>query len=82
MIVTVTQDHIDKGVRNDCTECALALALRPHFSFTIPGVFDSCVVVLSGGQLKYSDLPENAEIWLRKFDLGQEVEPFEFELDI
>lgn len=29
IIVDVTQAHIDKGVREDCRECPVALAMRP-----------------------------------------------------
>lgn len=82
MKVTVTQDHINRGTREKCRSCPIALAINdvPNFSGAFVGTeLASFMHRYGGAQIK--SLPNSAKIFISQFDQGAHVEPFEFELD-
>lgn len=88
MLIKVTQEHIDNGVRQDCMGCPIALACKDA-GIKTPWVTETYVASCQfpSGEEKIS-LPLVAEEFVRNFD--NEVEdavaikrvPFEFELDV
>lgn len=77
MKIKVTQKHIDNGFKNNCWRCPIALAIEEQLinkSFTVA----SSTIRIQGNVI---NLPYEACNFIRKFDNGLPVEPFEFELD-
>lgn len=92
MKIHVTQEHIDKGRKCDCSSCPVALALMDHLVDATPVVKP----IGSDDKEKYaptwaalSRLRIGNWIWrtplavwhfMRAFDAGNQPGPFEFEL--
>lgn len=80
--VTVTQDHIDKGERENGDYCPISLALNEQYPAE-PGaakwwVGDDCAVRLHNAST-YT-LPGDAQEFIHEYDDGQPVQPFVFVL--
>lgn len=89
VLVKVTQDHINKGKPKSNCDCAIALAIRSMLpTVVVPyglsrvGVYYRWARVFSSRGWVYPDLPREAQDFIIKFDSGQSVSPFEFELEI
>lgn len=77
MIVSVTQEHIDQGVRGDCSKCAIALAIKDIPEFKNEQVeVDGGIHI--GGQAYY--MPDRAIDFITRYDAGLRCVPFTFEL--
>lgn len=79
MLIRVEQRHIDNGVRGNCRECMVALALRD----LLPRVWYvsvDCDLITIGG--RSYDMPEGVHSRVAAFDEGRPVAPFSFELPI
>lgn len=76
MRIFVTQEDIDKGVPNDDCKCPVALAISRVRSTADVHVDRRYIDV---GYQSFTT-PEPASAFIRAFDAGQPVEPFEFEL--
>lgn len=84
MIVKVTQEHIDKGQRRNCTGCPITLALKDTFKVDFAQA--------TRYSLKVGQFPENLIFsvptphavmnFIDHYDLEDVVEPFEFELSL
>jgi hypothetical protein len=77
MIIHVTQEDIDNGVRQDCRCCPVALALKRVAR--IQRVF------LGGVSLSPTKIiwfPPEVKRFIERFDWRNTVQPFSFELDI
>lgn len=79
--VTITYDHIDRGVQGQCDTCALAIGIREAFPDLPP---DKIVHVL-GGQVQIDKwkypLPDAAVLFQGDFDADKrEVGPLTFTL--
>lgn len=78
MKIQVTKDDIYFGIRHLSTRCAVALAtsratgLRAHVSPTN---------VFVGDNLR-APIPPSAMDFIRDFDRGEPVHPFEFEIEL
>lgn len=79
MKIKVTQEHIDRGTKKACSTCPVALALREATGM-------ECEVSTTIAFLPNNDngipLPIDAKDFIRRFDAGTLVQPFEFELPI
>lgn len=82
LTIRVTQEHIDKGHRNSCGKCPVALAMKDA------GLGDPQVGV-HGFQYLHSDgfwttgiLPEYVRDFIRHFDGAYSVSPFEFDVEV
>jgi len=80
MKITVSQDHIDNGIKADCGACPVALALYE--------VIPNKVIVVYPEYVKISRetafLPRHVTNFIRNFDTTEHpkwLEPFDFELD-
>lgn len=78
--VKVTQQDIDRGLRNECGDCPVALAARRKF-----GGLTSSDVMVDYTTLWVRDrlwgLPNAVSRWITDFDLKRPVQPMEFELE-
>ena len=73
----VTLDEINNGKRCDSSNCPIALAIKREMPNSRVAV--GCYYVVIDGEA--SILPTNAAVFLRAFDCGDPVEPFEFEIN-
>ena len=78
MRVQVTQDHIDNGCRGLMGSCPIALAVRELTGANNVLVLD-CGVIADG---RDSGIPREAREFVRRFDNGEKVQPFDFEIDL
>ena len=92
--IKVTQKHIKEGIPENCTKCAVALAVKEQFPDYVPSIFVSYdeddynhygidLHNLDGYlKTKFSKY-KTVNIFIDKFDSGfysTELKPFEFEL--
>ena len=83
-VITVTAEHIAKGVRRICSSCPVALAIADAFpgaDVWVGGIsfdlyFDGGLTTIGG-----VDLPADVEVFIHAFDDGYEVAPFSFTVD-
>jgi hypothetical protein len=83
MKILVTADDIENGLRNNCFQCPVALAIfrtlptsRVKVTETRTSIWDM------DGRVKVYYTPLTVSQFIRKYDHEQFVEPFSFELDI
>lgn len=80
--IRVTQRHIDQGKRNCPYGCMVALAIEEAIPGSWPTVDGATVLLSLGSQDSRIDLPAIARDAIDKYDDGQEVEPFQFDLEV
>ena len=82
MKVQVTQDHINTGWRRSHNWCPIGNAIR--------GMDGICEVTVGANRIVWvtarsgsfeADTPARAEQFIKDFDNGRGVEPFEFDLE-
>ena len=66
--IRVTQDHIRRGERGSLMRCPIGLALEDAGG--------------AGVMFPLSSLPEVAQNFVRDFDEGRRVEPFQFIMEV
>lgn len=76
--ITVTQSDIDWGIKGSCRFCPVARALMRRFPKSIISVGPSHMII---DQLILIT-PYEVGRWIRNFDVGHRVLPFEFDLEI
>lgn len=84
--IKVTQEHIQRGLRNSACSCPIALAMAEHFGDDL----DHNDNVVGCGFITHYEhgtgkrtswwAPPEVERFIDKFDGGGAVSPFEFEL--
>lgn len=84
MKVQVTQSHIDKGVQASCYNCPISQSLLENNKELNEVIVKQGSVEMYWKNDGYSfyHLPESAMNFIRDFDAGEKVNPFEFELNI
>ena len=79
--ISVTQEHINRGLRQSCSRCPISNALRDRFPTCIPSTaYGSASVYLKNSAFyaQYA-LPEDpAGRFIAAFDGGLPVRPFTF----
>lgn len=78
MKVKVLQHHIDQGIRKDTERCAIALALQEQFPEMEVVVGLTCASVDMASWIFQG---ADATNFVMRFDEGEPVEPFEFEME-
>jgi hypothetical protein len=78
MKITVTQEDIDTGWHSDCSNCPIARAAKRVPELGACAVSPTTIRSHLTGQMYY--LPEEAQRFVNRFDLGLKVGPFEFDL--
>lgn len=83
MLIKVTQTDIDNGIKGSCVFCPIAQALRKQDKMAISISVGSCFIeYFKLGECNNSlRMPEIACNFIRAFDKGLPVEPFEFEAE-
>lgn len=82
MTIDVTAQDIDRGCKLSPYHCPLALAVSRALSGRRIAI-TACVRVYSGFSTSVAlALPETARNFRRRFDQGDPVEPFSFELSM
>lgn len=82
--VNVTQEDIDNGEPDDCSECPVALAIWRELPL-FRGVRvnrDGIYLVDMDNRVYERDFPHGVLNFIGLFDEGGYVEPFSFELDL
>ena len=72
--IQITQEDIDKGVRRNASNCAIAVGLKEEFAYEI-SVTNMIVI----GNDAYQAEPEVVR-WFANFDMGRPVKPITIEL--
>jgi hypothetical protein len=86
VLIQVTQEHIDEGVRRDCEQCPVAMAIlaacraagQPLTSIQVDGAYVSAD---RPGETLGADLPLIASDFIESFDGMDPVAPFCFDLE-
>jgi hypothetical protein len=83
MKIAVNRNDIAKGMPGISWGCPVALAIiralglgRGHIMLGT----DKAHILRPDDGIRSLDLPPEVQTWIRKFDRGETVEPFEFEL--
>ena len=81
--ITVTMQHIAAGVRDNCEQCPVALAIMKAFpdACCVAVGPDTCTIETPGGGKADVELPESALRFIWDFDDGAAVQPFTFTVD-
>ena len=79
--ITITNEDIRRGVRNNACACPVALAIKRVMpKATSVAVSCSRVTYKVGDQRVWKDLPKEAYVFIENFDEGFKVKPFSFSL--
>lgn len=83
MLVKVTMTDINLGARNQCTTCPVARALSRLYPGSTAWVYRRFATIfdLNNKPLYNLDLPIQVSSWIKRFDQGRKVGPFEFSID-
>jgi hypothetical protein len=80
-LIKVTQQDIYEGTPTDPRTCPLARAIGRETGKTV-SVFNGSAWFGTDENRPYQELPKEACEFYGKFDAGEIVEPFEFELEV
>jgi len=82
--IEVTAEDIAHGVREDCERCPISRALTralPIRSVIVEGGVQGVAVQEKGTFYRFfATLPEDADAFVERFDRGEDVAPFAFDL--
>lgn len=81
MKIQVTQEDITNGKKDHCIQCPIALAMI-RTTGKIWEVYNTCCGRLENEFYIEHRLPQEAQVFIEAFDDGDDVSPFEFELEI
>ena len=81
-LIPVTEEHIKNGKAKDPSCCPVALAVKERMA--VKDVFANCYTIR--GDIDYSHgfcvrAPDSVYDFITKYDRGEPVEPFSFDLD-
>ncbi len=81
--IEVTQHDIDNGKRKSCTKCPVALAVNRTLRAEA-SVGKRTINIIYGDATFEEGIstPTSAADFIRKYDEGEEVKPFNFELEL
>jgi hypothetical protein len=78
MLIKVERKHIDQGESRSARTCMVALAIHDATGVEVAVTKSQ---VRCGIERKYP-LPDHVQDAIDRFDDGQDVEPFEFEMEL
>ena len=82
IVVSLTEEHIAKGVPGEGCLCPVALAIEDCSHYRGVHVYSEVVCYELGGNRVFEvDLPDEAREFIRSFDDGDPVNPITFKLD-
>lgn len=81
-VINVTQEDLDRGVRNDCSNCPVARAILREIPDVEYGFVDGTHVNLKfvSGDVILVKLPAEVTFKILQIDDGKKVDPFTFEI--
>lgn len=79
MKITVTQEHINRGIRSSIWQCPIALAIKEQTKGRVLVAGSTSLVTKNGVETVYN-LPETAARFIINFDNGDKVVPMEFDI--
>ena len=82
MLIDVTQNLINLGIRGDGANCPVALAIKNAIGTDHVEVSDENTEFFEFGTYQEIDLPDAVCEWIARFDCGEPVEPMQFELEV
>ena len=77
--ISVTQEHINRGKREDCAACPIALAAHEHDYLRCALILRDSVWVHG---VKLTTLPIDARQFMTRFDKHCVVHPLTFDLNV
>lgn len=85
MIIKVTKECIQAGIRNSCIKCPVAIAMSQSPLINVEARSDFLLWIQDVGKLKcikYGKMPTPLAVqdFISRFDMGLIVAPFEFEI--
>ena len=80
MKITVTQQHIDEGQRGSSTRDPIAFAMADAWCIQPYAGVARLFWYDESGEKHTADITEQLYEFIRAFDQGEPVQPFEFEL--
>lgn len=83
MLIKISQQDINLSTRGSCKNCPIANALK-RIGFKNPVVANNSIYIDGDGEFtkRKIDLPKVAINFLMDFDFGNQVEEFEFDLNL
>lgn len=89
MLIKVTQECIDRGERQICFSCPVAIAINRALPAGQRCIVSAIMIkiykdyrMLDSDIIKTIDTSDEVRNFIKDFDSGREVQPFEFELCI
>lgn len=82
MIIKVTQEHIDEGFPGEADSCPVALAIQQKTGDLHATVNAKCIFFRYRSKDKTRKTPKKVVNFIKKFDSGDKVKPFSFELSV
>lgn len=76
----ITQKHIDKGRKCALQFCPIALAIKETFKIRRVWVSGTEIELNIKEHFLFADMPQKAQDFVNKFDIGNKVKPFSFVL--
>lgn len=77
--IDVTQDDINKGIKENCRFCPVALAVQRTFNDPEMDVFSPCIKNCEEDRVAS---PSSVCDFIDRYDNGESVQPFSFEIDV
>ena len=83
MTFNVTQEHIDRGTRGNCSLCPIALSIIQTLRCKDVAVApDGIDIYFHNGEAPSFALPNGCAAFMDRFDGCETVKPFSFELPL
>lgn len=80
--IEVLKEDIRYGNQDDCHQCALARAIKRHVAPYFRPDLSVGSQSFSVGIAASQELPTECVEWIRRFDEGEKVEPFRFQISL
>lgn len=82
MLIKVTQDHINRGVRCRAGDCPINLSIMEQTGYEANTLGNDVVLYINKEDFVYVRLDNLARVFISHFDGGKPVSPIEFDLDV
>lgn len=85
MRIYVNKEHIERGIKNDCGKCPIALALLeqvPDIKFALIDTETIGFLVSNSGKWIEKNHTVKTGKFIQDFDCGKSVKPFHFEMRV
>jgi hypothetical protein len=82
MIITITEEHIKRGIRGSVKCCPVALAIAKKIPQGLVGIGNIAVHLSIEGTPRHVSLPLTTINAINQFDVGLGMVPFSFELPL